>query len=141
MKFYIENRGKLNIESKRQLSCTMFIAKYFSLALYDEDLKKRFIIDHELLQFDKNDGWTLIEISEKPDWTFSDHEYYCIHDDIFDRIQSANQDRNIIYKFIPNEPNENESYSEAIEIHDDKIQNKKRSTNKYSTNHTLQRER
>ena len=121
--------------------CAVFLATYGSMSLYVEDLEKRFIIEHEQLKFDKNDGWTLIEISEKPDWTFSDHEYYCIHDDIFDRIQSANQDRNIIYKFIPNEPNENESYSEAIEIHDDKIQNKKRSTNKYSTNHTLQRER
>ena len=43
------------------------------LALYDEDLNKIFIIDHEQLQFDKNDGWTLIGIPEKPDGTFSNH--------------------------------------------------------------------
>ena len=43
----------------------MFLAKYVSLDLYDEDLKKRFIIDHEQLKFDKTDGWTLIEIPEK----------------------------------------------------------------------------
>ena len=46
-----------------------------------------------------------------------------------------------MWKFISNEPNENESRSEETEIHDDKIQNKKRSTTKYSTNHNLQRKR
>ena len=46
-----------------------------------------------------------------------------------------------MWKFISNEPNKNESRSEETEIHDDKIQNKKRSTTKYSTNHTLQRKR
>ena len=43
----------------------MFLAKYVSLALYDEDPKKRFIIDHEQLKFDKTDGWNLIGIPEK----------------------------------------------------------------------------
>ena len=56
---------------------------------------------------------------------------------LFDRIQSTNQDRNIMWKFISNEPNENESQSEAIEINDDKIQNKKRSNTKYSTNNNI----
>ena len=85
----------------------MFLAKYDSLDLYYEDLKKIFIIDHEQLQFDKNDEWDLIRIPEKPDGTLFDHEYFCIHDDIFDRIQSTNKDRNIMCKFISNEPNEN----------------------------------
>ena len=31
----------------------MFIAKYGSLDLYDEDLEERFIIDHKQLQSDK----------------------------------------------------------------------------------------
>ena len=35
-----------------------------------------------------------------------------------------------MWKFISNEPNENESQSEATEICDDKIQNKKRSITK-----------
>ena len=71
----------------------------------------------------------------------SDHEYFCIHDDIFDRIQSTHQDRNILCRFISNKPNEYESQSEATEIHNDKIKNKKRNSNKYSTKHTLQRKR
>ena len=43
----------MNIKNKSQLSRTMFLGKYGSLALFDEDLKKIFIIDHEELQLDK----------------------------------------------------------------------------------------
>ena len=57
--------GKLHINNKSQVSKAMFLAKYGSLALYNEDLKKRFIIDHERIKFDKTDGWTLIGIPEK----------------------------------------------------------------------------
>ena len=71
----------------------MLIAKYGSLALYDEYLSKIFIIDHEQLQFDKTDGWTFIVITEKEDGSLSDHEYFCIHDDLFDRIKSTDQDQ------------------------------------------------
>ena len=72
----------------------MFIEKYGSLDLYDKFLEKIFIINQEQLQFDKNAGWTLIGIPEKHDGTLSDHECFCIHNDIFGRIQST--DRNII---------------------------------------------
>ena len=71
----------------------------------------------------------------------SDHEYFFIHDDIFDRVQSTRQDRNILWGFISNESNEDESQSEATEIHNERIQNKKRTANKYSTKHTLHRNR
>ena len=97
--------GKIAYQENTQLSCTIFLKKCGSLDLYDEDLDKRFIIGHKQLQFDKNSGWTLIEIPDKPDGTFSDHEYFCIHDDLFDRIQSTSQDRNIMWEFISNKPN------------------------------------
>ena len=71
----------------------------------------------------------------------SDHEYFCIHDDLLDRIQSTHQDRSFLLRFISNEPNEYESQSEATETHNDQIQNKKRTGNKYLTKHTLQRKR
>ena len=77
----------------------MFHEKYGSLALYDEDLEKIFIIDHEQLQFDKTDGWTLIGIHEKEGGTLSDHEYFCIHDDLFDRIKSTHQDQTFCGSF------------------------------------------
>ena len=102
---------------------------------------KKFIIDHKQLQFDKSAGWNLIEIRDKTDVTLSDHEYFFIHDDTFDRIQSTRQDKSIMWKFISNEPNENKSQSEATEICYDRIQNMKRSINKTSNKHTLQRKR
>ena len=71
----------------------MFLAKYGSLALYDEDLEKIFIIDHEQLEFDKTDGWALIGIPEKEDGSVYDHEYFCIHDYLFDIIKSTHQDQ------------------------------------------------
>ena len=77
----------------------MFLAEYGSLALYDEDLEKRFIIDHEQLQFDKTDGWNLIGIPEKEYGTLYDHEYFCIHDDLFDRIKSTHQDQTFCGSF------------------------------------------
>ena len=85
--------GKLHIKSKNQVSKAMFLAKYGILALYDEDPKNIFIIYHEQLQFDKTDGLTLIGIPEKEYGNLSDHEYFCIHDDLFDRIQSTHQYR------------------------------------------------
>ena len=123
------------------LSCTIFLEKYGSLDLYDEDLKKIFIIDHKQLQSDKNSGWTLIGIPDKPDGTLSDHEYLGIHYDLFDIIKSSHQDRNIMWKFILNEPNVKKSQSESTKIYDDKIQNKKRSITKKLTKHTLKRRR
>ena len=83
----------------------MFLEKYGSLALYDGDLEKIFIIDHEQLESDKNSGWDLLGIPDETDGTLSDHEYLCVHDDLFDRTQSAHHDRNIMWRFISNEPN------------------------------------
>ena len=71
LKFYIEEWGKSNINNKSQVSKAMFLAKYGSLAIYDEDLKKRFIIDHEILEFNINSGLNLIVITEKPDGIFT----------------------------------------------------------------------
>ena len=73
---YIEDWENHNIKNKRQLSCTMLLAKYGSLALYDEYLEEIFTIDHEQLKSDKNTGWTLIGIPEKPDGTLYDHDYF-----------------------------------------------------------------
>ena len=111
------------IKKKIQVSCTISLAKYGSVDMYDWDLEKIFIIDHEQLKFDKNNGLTLIVIPEKPDGSVLDHEYFCIHDDLFDRIKSSHQDRNITLKFISNERNENESQWGVTEICDDTIQN------------------
>ena len=64
----------------------MFLAKYCNLALCDIGLGKIFIICHEKLQFDKNAGWKLIGNPEEPGVSLLDHDYFCIHDDLYDRI-------------------------------------------------------
>ena len=46
-----------------------------------------------------------------------------------------------LWKFSFNELNEDESQSEATEKHNDKIQNKKRTTKTYLTKHNIQRKR
>ena len=71
----------------------------------------------------------------------SDHEYFFIHDDLFDRIKSTDKDQIVLLEFSFNELTEGESQSEATDTHNDKIPNKKRSATKYSTKHTLQRKR
>ena len=83
----------------------------------------------------------MIGIPEKEDGSLSDHEYFCIHDDMFDRNKSTDQDQFFLWRFSFNELTEDESQSEAIETQNYKIQNKKRSSTKYSTKHTLQRRR
>ena len=42
LKMYIGEWKKNNIKNKRQVSKTTFLAKYGSLALYDEDLEKMY---------------------------------------------------------------------------------------------------
>ena len=87
LKMCIEELEKTHSKNKSQVPKAMFLAKYGSLAPYDEDTEKRFIIDHEKLQYDKTYGWTLIGIPEKEYGSLFDHDYFCIHDDLFDRIQ------------------------------------------------------
>ena len=90
----------MNINTKIQLSRTMFLEKCGCLDMYDEDLEKIFIIDHEQLQFDKTTGWTSFGICNKPEGILSDHETFFIHDDLFDIIKSTHQDKIIMWEFI-----------------------------------------
>ena len=46
LKMYIEEWEKTHTKNKSQVSKATFLAKYGSLALYDEDMEKRYIIDH-----------------------------------------------------------------------------------------------
>ena len=83
----------MNINNKIQLWRTMFLTKYDSLDLYDEYVKKISIIDHEELHLDINYGWTLIGITDEPNCSMTNHEYFCIHDDLFDiSIKSSGQE-------------------------------------------------
>ena len=69
---------------QRYRSC--FLAKYGGLSLYDIDTEKRYSIDDKEIHFAKVNRYALIGNPDHPDGYSMDHEYFCIHDDLFDRI-------------------------------------------------------
>ena len=67
-------------------SWTRFLAEYGGISLYDIFMEKRYSIDDKDIHFVKGDGYALIGNPYHPDVTSADHEYFCIHDDLFDII-------------------------------------------------------
>ena len=86
-----------------QTSRTRFLANYGGLSLYDIDTEKRYSIDDKEINFVKGDGYALIGNPDHPDGTSTDHEYFCIHDGLFDRILETEQDSDIILNVIHRE--------------------------------------
>ena len=80
------------------------MAKYGGLSLYYIDFGKRYSIDDEDTHFVKVDGYILIGNPDHPDGTLTDHEYFCIHDDLFNRILETDQNSDIILKVVQEEP-------------------------------------
>ena len=74
---------------------TRFLAKYGGLSLYDIDRQNRYSIDDKETHFVKGDGYALIGNPDFPDGSSTDHEYFCINDDFFDRILATEQDYDI----------------------------------------------
>ena len=66
-----------------QISRTRFLAKYGGLSPYDIDMEKRYSIDDKEIRFVKGYGYALIGNPYHPDGTSIDHEYFCIHYDLF----------------------------------------------------------
>ena len=83
-----------------QKSRTRFLAKYVGLYIYDIGMEKRYSIDDKEIHFVKGDRYVLIGNPDHPDGTSTDHEYYCIHDDFFDKILETDQNYDIILKVI-----------------------------------------
>ena len=69
-----------------QITRTRFLEKYGGLSLYYIDFEKRYPIDDEYIHFVKGYGYALIGNPDHPFGTSTDHEYLCIHDNLFDRI-------------------------------------------------------
>ena len=86
-----------------QRSRTCFLAKYGGISLYDIDTEKIYYIDYKDINFVKGDGYAWIGIPDHPDGSSTDHEYFCIHDDLFDRILETEQDSNITLNVIHRE--------------------------------------
>ena len=80
------------------------MAKYGELSLYDTDTEKIYSIDDKEIHLVKGDGYALIGNPDHPDGTSTNHEFFCIHDDLFDRILETDQKSDIILKVIHKEP-------------------------------------
>ena len=80
---YVEDCEREQIKKTDQRSCAKFMEKYGTLDLYDEDLKKRYIIEHEDIHYVKKEGVSFILILYE---TSSDNNYFTISEYLFDRI-------------------------------------------------------
>ena len=91
------------MKKKNQRTCTWFLAKYGGLYLYYIDFDKRYSIYDEYTHFLKGDGHYLIGNPDHPYGTSTDHEYFCVHDDLFGRILETDQNSDIALKVIHKE--------------------------------------
>ena len=87
-----------------QRTCTCILEKYGGLSIYDIDMEKRYSVYDKYIHFVKWKGSSLIGNPDHPDGTSTDHEYFCIHDDLFDRILETDQNSDITLKVIHKEP-------------------------------------
>ena len=82
---------------------TRFLDKYGGLSLYDIDTEKRYSIDEKEMHFVKGEGYALIDNPDFPDGSSTDHDYFCIHEDLFDIILATDQDSDISLNLIHRE--------------------------------------
>ena len=82
---------------------TRFLANYGGLSLYNIDTEKRYSIDEKKMNFVKGEGYALIGNPEFPDGSSTDHEYFCMHEDLFDRILATEKDSDITLNMIHRE--------------------------------------
>ena len=74
-----------------QRTLTRVLANYGGLSLYYIDFGKRYSIDDEDIKFVKGDGYALIGNPDQPDGASIYLEYFCIYDDLFDRISETDR--------------------------------------------------
>ena len=82
------------MKKKGQRTCT---------SLYDIDIGNSYSIVYEEIHFVKAGRYGLTVNSDHSDGTSTDHEYFCIHDDLFNIILETDQNSNSIVKVIHKE--------------------------------------
>ena len=102
LRAYIEYWEVLSMNKYDQIFRNCFLCKYVGLSIYDIDMEKRYSIDDKEIKFVKGDGYALIGNPDNPDGTSTDYEYYCIHEDLFERILETGQNSDITLKVITN---------------------------------------
>ena len=95
---------KLSIKKNYQRTRTHFLAKYGGISLYNIDFEKRYSIDDKGIHFVNGDRYSLIGNPYHTNVTSTDHEYFFIHDDLFDIILENDHNSDIILKVIHKEP-------------------------------------
>ena len=83
------------MKNSDQRSSTKILEKYGGMALYDEDMEKRYTIGHEDIYFFKKKVWSLVGLPDELDGSYTYHELLFIHKGQFDRILSAHQNDGI----------------------------------------------
>ena len=66
-------------------------------------MEKIYSIDDKEVHFVKGGGYAFIGNPDHPDGSSTDHEYFCIHDDLFDIILETDQDSDITLNVIHRE--------------------------------------
>ena len=104
LRAYIEDWERLSMNKYDQRYHTCFLDMYIGLSIYDIEMEKRHYIDDKEIHFIKGEGYALIGNLYHPDGTSTDHEYYCIHGDLFDRILETGHNSDIKLKVTHKEP-------------------------------------
>ena len=100
LRAYIEDLEIFSMKKYDQRTCTFLLAKYGGLYFYDIDMENRYSVGDKDIHFVDGDGYALIGNLDHPDGTSTDREYFCIHDDLFDRILETDQSYDITLKLI-----------------------------------------
>ena len=103
------------MEKNNQINRTFFLDKYGGLSLYDIGSEKRYSIDDKGIHLVKVYVYDLTSNPDHPDVTSTDHEYFCIHDDLFYIILETDLNLDIIFKVLQKKPssssiNDNSTY-------------------------------
>ena len=99
--------GEISHEKNYQGTHTCFLEKYGGLSLYNIYFETIYFIDDEDIQCVKGNISALICNPDHPDGTSTNHEYFFIHDELFDIISETDQKLDIALKVI----NKEESFS------------------------------
>ena len=79
------------MKKSEQRYSAKFLEIYGGMALYYEDWKRIYTIDHEDIHLFKKKGWALIGLPHEPDGGSTDHKYFPINGNLFDRIMATYQ--------------------------------------------------
>ena len=97
---YTEYWGKSLVKEHDQIFCTSFLEKYCCLSINDIDVERRYYLGDEDIKFIKKYGQDLFDNPDNPDGTSTDHEYFLIHDDLFDIDLATDHNSDIVLNVI-----------------------------------------